>query len=475
MYKTVAFLLVFATQKYVFAQLWAKGVVHFTINKKDYDLHSQDIILSTLAQIEQEICVKFFNSPFNYNATTADKILFITNEKKKKSCDPEAFDFNGSVVDMTVGYKCVNQADIARIVVDMLRASIGTSLDPESEKLAKKYQPRAATPAPPNLLTAADRNYINAHYAAECARLTQRGLDPSYRRGLDMTDMAAPEQLSADNARYYQDKVWPLGIVMYGIADDVRDTPDHKTLERAMSQLELASSCLIFTEIEGARNLLWFGREGEDVPHFGFVKGNQSLKLSSFTHGAPGHAAHALSLLLRALGAPAASNRPDRDNYVTINWKFVEKGKEHLLETLPEASWLRQFPYDFKSATHAPANYMCGAACRLGEQTVVPLQDKLWYRTLTMGRTTELSDIDQAILDALYLRECQKRTVSPTIADASPVEAFEEDNAALVEAGEESQNDAVTVDEAIDNSDADQDNQTTDNTQPEETTISTDT
>lgn len=42
-----------------------------------------------------------------------------------------------------------------------------------------------------------------------------------------------------------------------------------------MSQLELASSCLIFTEIEGARNLLWFGREGEDVPHFGFVKGNQ--------------------------------------------------------------------------------------------------------------------------------------------------------------------------------------------------------
>ncbi|XP_048480233.1 zinc metalloproteinase nas-6-like [Plutella xylostella] len=439
------------------------------------DLHSQDIILSTLAQIEQEICVKFFNSPFNYNATTADKILFITNEKKKKSCDPEAFDFNGSVVDMTVGYKCVNQADIARIVVDMLRASIGTALDAESDKLAKKYQPRAATPAPPNLLTAADRNYINAHYAAECARLTHRGLDPSYRRGLDMTDMAAPEQLSAENARYYQDKVWPLGIVMYGIADDVRNTPDHKTLERAMSQLELASSCLIFTEIEGARNLLWFGREGEDVPHFGFVKGNQSLKLSSFTHGAPGHAAHALSLLLRALGAPAASNRPDRDNYVTINWKYVEKGKEHLLETLPEASWLRQFPYDFKSATHAPANYMCGDACRLGEQTVVPLQDRLWYRTLTMGQTTELSDIDQAILDALYLRECQKRTVSPSVAAASPVEAFEEDNAALVEAGEESQNDAVTVDEAIDNSDPDQDNQTTDDTQPEETTISTDT
>lgn len=43
-------------------------------------------------------------------------------------------------------------------------------------------------------------------------------------------------------------------------------------------------------------------------------------------HGAPGHTAHALVNLLRALGVPMMSNRYDRDNYLSINWAQVKTG-----------------------------------------------------------------------------------------------------------------------------------------------------
>lgn len=47
--------------------------------------------------------------------------------------------------------------------------------------------------------------------------------------------------------------------------------------------------------------------------------------------GAPGHTAHTLTLLMRALGVPMQSNRHDRDYYVNVNWNNVQKGNTYLL------------------------------------------------------------------------------------------------------------------------------------------------
>lgn len=49
--------------------------------------------------------------------------------------------------------------------------------------------------------------------------------------------------------------------------------------------------------------------------------------------GAPGHTAHTLNMLMRALGLPMQSNRHDRDYYVNVNWNNVMKGALPFLYT----------------------------------------------------------------------------------------------------------------------------------------------
>ncbi|XP_050676605.1 uncharacterized protein LOC126973393 [Leptidea sinapis] len=240
-----------------------------------------------------------------------------------------------------------------------------------------------------SILSSTDRNYINAHYFNECGTYSVR---VSQRRSADVTT-----KLTTENFEYYKDKVWPLGIVLYGLQDELLKggTPDHNLLSYAMTTIELLT-CVVFHEIKNedvlvTKNYVWFTSDGEDTPYFGFQEGKQILKLSSITNGAPGHKAHVINNLMRILGVHMMSNRFDRDNYISINWErvqngFVNKkissynndnnmfsGKEHLLEKAPEQSWLSSIPYDFQSATHAPANFIC-SSCELGASTVQPIQ-----------------------------------------------------------------------------------------------------
>ncbi|XP_030030774.2 uncharacterized protein LOC115447716 [Manduca sexta] len=391
-------------------QLWPKGVVHYAINTKDYDLHSQDVIMSTLSEIQKEICIKFFQIPLHHNSSVEQKILYINNHDKRKTCPPDNYYFNNSVVDMTVGYKCLNQKDITRIVVDMLKASITKAvLTINSNDLIRKFQAMDEDPNRPTLLTPKDRNFINAHYHSECGALSQR---PT----IDARRFSGPLQMTIDNEAFYKNKLWPMGIVMYGVENSLHLRPYHTALKYAMTTIEL-STCIVFQEIRDSvlkpKNLLWFASEGEETPELGFKEGNQTISLISMTTGAPGHTAHTLNLLLRALGVPMMSNRHDRDNYITVNWKNVQEGKERYLEKLPEAAWLcdqdsGHVPYSFESATHAPANFMCGD-CSLTAHTVHPVQDHLWQRTLSMGHRTDLAPCDIETLNILYNKHCQDR------------------------------------------------------------------
>ncbi|VVD00307.1 unnamed protein product [Leptidea sinapis] len=83
-------------------------------------------------------------------------------------------------------------------------------------------------------------------------------------------------------------------------------------------------------------------------------------------------------------------------------------GKEHLLEKAPEQSWLSSIPYDFQSATHAPANFIC-SSCELGASTVQPIQDHLWQRSLVMGHNSELTGSDIKTVHLLYSDQCRAR------------------------------------------------------------------
>ncbi|KAI5639294.1 astacin (Peptidase family m12A) domain-containing protein [Phthorimaea operculella] len=396
--------------KYGDSKLWPKGVVHYAINQKDYDLHSQDIIQSVFEAMEREVCVKFFHAPTNKSSSTNDRILYISNPNKLKHCPPMVFNYTGTVVDMPIGWKCLNNKDISRIVVDMLRASIDQSDPMTSYDIMKKYRERDHDNST-SLLTPDDRNFINSYYYTECGSLSARPvvLDPNRRsNGEDQSD-----EINSKAIESYKHLLWPLGVVMYGVTPSLRGTPAHSMLKFAMTSIEL-SSCIVFqftdeTDVIAPKNLLYFGYQGDEIPEYGFTEGNQSIELRSMVQGAPGHTAHAINNLMRVLGVPMMSNRYDRDNYITINWKNVAKGKEYLLEKQPEESWIPSIPYDFLSVTHAPANFAC-EGCQLGATTVQPIQDHLWQRTMSMGHTTALTASDIKILNLLYKKECQRRT-----------------------------------------------------------------
>ncbi|KAH9627732.1 hypothetical protein HF086_017275 [Spodoptera exigua] len=349
---------------YVDSELWKKGVVHYAINKKDYD-----VIASTFEQLEREICVKFFNTPLNYNATDKEKILYIANPDKRKDCPPKQYNYKKNIIKE--------------------KSNIGT------------------------LLSATDRNFINLHYLEECGNLVQKPVE-SRRSNTGILDM------SAANEKFYGEKLWPLGIVMYGIDPQIFRLPEFGMLTNAMSIIE-RSSCIIFQSISEKeplqpKHLLWFGLQGEETPNLGFTPGNETISLMPMIHGTPGHTTHTLNALMRALGIPMMSNRYDRDYYVRINWKKVAMMSEHYLERESKDAWLQNsdgegVPYDYDSVTHAPANFMC-ADCSLGEQTVIPIQDHLWQRTLSMGHRSDLSPGDRQMLAAIYNKECQRRFAS---------------------------------------------------------------
>ncbi|XP_048002753.1 zinc metalloproteinase nas-14-like isoform X2 [Leguminivora glycinivorella] len=182
-----------------------------------------------------------------------------------------------------------------------------------------------------------------------------------------------------------------------------------------MTQIELVS-CVVFHEVGpddkfSPSNQLIFKEEGEDEPELGFKRGDQVISLKAMTHGSPGHTAHALNNLMRALGVPMMSNRFDRDNYLDVQWSRVGKGKERLLEKSPKEAWVVGIPYDFSSATHAPANYLC-ENCPPGASTVRPLQDVFWRRWLSMGHNNKLSDSDAILLSLVYTDNCKAREQS---------------------------------------------------------------
>ncbi|XP_041983997.1 uncharacterized protein LOC121736696 [Aricia agestis] len=381
--------------------LWKDGIVHYTINTQDYDAHSQDIIQKVLSSIQNETCVKFFIVDGSANATY-EKLLYISNPEKRKTCPPATYDYTKNIINMPIGYKCLNRRDIARITVDMLRASIDNSVTPiNSYDLLMRFKEKNKPVS--SLLSTPDRSYINAHYHHECEALSKV---VGYRRSLRSS------QLSEANAKYYEDKIWPLAIVLYGVDVELRGSGDYEQLMYAMTTIQRLT-CVVFQEVNYMQpalpqSVIWFAKDGASEPRYGFYEEKQTVSLSSMVRGAAGHSAHALNNLLRALGLHMMSNRYDRDNYVVVNWRNIQTGKEIYFEKAPEEAWVGEIPYDFASATHAPANYMCDV-CDLGDTTVQPIQDPLWQRTMLMGHTQELSDADLKLINILYSKQCSSR------------------------------------------------------------------
>lgn len=101
--------------------------------------------------------------------------------------------------------------------------------------------------------------------------------------------------------------------------------------------------------------------------------------------------------LIHALGFWHEQSRPDRDDYVKIEWDNVSPGKEHNFNKYDIShSDTMDFPYDYNSIMHYDWNAFSKSMLKA---TIVPVQSGV---VLAGSSYKSLSDIDVAEIRKYY-------------------------------------------------------------------------
>ncbi|CAL8138894.1 unnamed protein product [Orchesella dallaii] len=92
---------------------------------------------------------------------------------------------------------------------------------------------------------------------------------------------------------------------------------------------------------------------------FGYTTGMQLMQLGVTSEKNCVEHGTILHYLMKVLGFPAEHRRPDRDEYVKINWDNIIRGKWFTFQQLEKDNFiydLEKEPYDYFSLMHPDAN-----------------------------------------------------------------------------------------------------------------------
>lgn len=216
---------------------------------------------------------------------------------------------------------------------------------------------------------AGDIDEGEGHHAPACSIMLPEGGE----RGLTVTSL------------------WPGGVMPYVFSDNTT---------QAMRDAALAA----MDEIEAVSNVRFIPRTTE----FDYIFIQDSDVNSSFVGRRGGQQTVNVTSwswrfiivheYLHALGVWHEHQRPDRDQFVIINWENIEAGAEHNF-TIRNGDM--QGPYDFDSVMHynqcSFSMCSCSSSCR-----TITMQPGFEELQATIGQRSRLSDGDIAMLNTLY-------------------------------------------------------------------------
>jgi len=187
-------------------------------------------------------------------------------------------------------------------------------------------------------------------------------------------------------------RLWPGGVVPYVLHDSIKNRPGHmKALRKGMEIWE-NNTCVKFvnrtTEFQYA--FIYYGSTGCNS-NIGALRSKPSSLSLGYNCGLVSIATHELGHLL---GFAHEHNRPDRDQYVDIQWQNIAPANHKIFGK--KRSWNFQTfgtPYDYKSIMHYGRYHFS----KNRKQTIVSRDPKVkWFGNLTP------SELDIKQMNILY-------------------------------------------------------------------------
>lgn len=199
-------------------------------------------------------------------------------------------------------------------------------------------------------------------------------------------------------------RTWPNGTVPYTIDPSADFTESQKrTIRRVMNRVtKQTSGCVRFVEQTTttlSENKLNIISESGCWSYLGQIVENEPQPLSLQSNGCiyPGTIMHEL---LHALGFPHEHNRPDRNEYITVNFNNVQRDSRSQYDMYSSRMTdLLETNYDYTSIMH----YGDTAFSVNGEPTMVPIKSSV--KLLDPYYRTTLSMKDVEMIKKLY--ECE--------------------------------------------------------------------
>jgi len=183
-------------------------------------------------------------------------------------------------------------------------------------------------------------------------------------------------------------ETWPDGVVPYEFDANV-NTDNRTRAVRAMQKIMDVSGVYFIPRTNEEDRIVFIDASGNSSA-LGRVGGPQFIRISSWSrHFVIVHE------LMHALGDNHEHQRPDRDEYVRINWENIRPGADSQFEIRPFAQ--PESPYDFLSVMH----YSGGAFTQGQGLTIEALPPYEPYQQ-AMGQRDRLSEGDILGLNARY-------------------------------------------------------------------------
>ncbi|GAB0093341.1 Metalloendopeptidase [Sergentomyia squamirostris] len=200
-------------------------------------------------------------------------------------------------------------------------------------------------------------------------------------------DIVLPRSRTGQLAPTYR---WPNNTLVYAFAPSINET--QRVLVNNTLRLISDGSCLRFVNRTTEKDyVLVVNNKTGCFSSVGRQRGVQILHLENDGCFKQGTIAHEF---LHALGFWHAQSAYNRDDYVTINWENIKKGKEHNFSIKPNTTTtMFDLPYDYGSVMHYPGT----AFSKNGNFTIVPKEEGV-----EIGQRRGLSGLDFQRLNRMY-------------------------------------------------------------------------